>query len=120
MSTHCIVQLRLHNQPGVLPRILLAFSRRRLRVRALHFLDVDAGDRAELQIDFEATPDRAEEVAAVIRRVIEVSHLWLEIGEATAPARSPTPEQVAAPNRAPEPEPAAELDPAGLVAAMPA
>jgi acetolactate synthase small subunit len=115
MSTHCIVQLRLHNQPGVLPRILLAFSRRRLRVRALHFLDVGAGDSAELQIDFEATPERAEEVAAVVRRVIEVSHLWLEIGEAVAPAREP-----ATPNRAPAPEPATELDPAGLAAALPA
>jgi len=42
MNWHYSIHVRAHNDPGVLPRILLAFSRRRLRVQALQFFDLDA------------------------------------------------------------------------------
>ena len=51
MSQHVTLYIHANNDHAVLQRILLAFSRRRLRILALQMFDLRAEQPAELQID---------------------------------------------------------------------
>ena len=78
MNAHHTFHLRLENAHAVLPRILLAFSRRRLRIAAVHFFDLDDARPAELQIDLECAERAADEVERQLRRVVEVATVRVE------------------------------------------
>ena len=51
MTLHCTFHVEMNPTPSALPRILLAFSRRRLKVQALQYFDLDEARPAELQVD---------------------------------------------------------------------
>ena len=81
---HHTIHARAHHAHAVLPRILLAFSRRRLRVQALHYFHLDEAADTEIQVDLECEPGMATELTAQLRRIVEVRDAWSEavaIGE---------------------------------------
>lgn len=75
MSTHCThhrIQLRVFNAHALLPRVLLVFSRRRIRIKALHFHDV-LGDRpAEMQVDVDCGTVIADQLVKQLNKIVEV------------------------------------------------
>ena len=75
---HHTIHLRAHRAHAVLPRIALAFSRRRLHVQALHYFDLDEAADAEIQVDLECDARMAEELTAQLRRIVEVRACWCE------------------------------------------
>ena len=75
---HHTIHLRAHHAHAVLPRITLAFSRRRLRIQALHYFHLDEAGDAEVQVDLECEPPMATELTAQLRRIVEVSDAWCE------------------------------------------
>ena len=75
---HHTIHARAHHAHAVLPRILLTFSRRRLRILALHYFHLDEDAETEIQIDLECEAAMAGELAAQLRRVIEVTDVWYE------------------------------------------
>ena len=75
---HHTFHARAHHAHAVLPRILLVFSRRRLRIEALQYFHLDAGADAEIQVDLECEPSMAAEVTAQLRRIVEVEDVWCE------------------------------------------
>ncbi|MDX1512795.1 MAG: ACT domain-containing protein [Gammaproteobacteria bacterium] len=81
MNGHHTLHLRAFNAHAVLPRILLAFSRRRLRIQALQFYDVFGDAPAELQIDVEADPATVAVLARQLSRVVEVESVRAEAVE---------------------------------------
>ena len=78
MLQHYTIHIHAHNEPAVLPRILLTFSRRRLRIAAMQFFDLQAGKPAELQIDLDCAPGHARDVLAQLRAIVEVREAWAE------------------------------------------
>jgi len=92
MERHYTIHVRARNDHAVLQRILLAFSRRRLRIQALQFFDVDARRPAELQVDLDCSAEHARALVAQLRAVVEVQHAWAD----EAPADAPAPEAAAA------------------------
>jgi len=86
MERHYTIHLRTGNQHAVLQRILMAFSRRRLRIQALQFFDVDERRPAELQVDLDCRPDHARDLLAQLRAIVEVQHVWADEAPADAPA----------------------------------
>jgi len=76
MDRHFTIHVNAHNDHAVLQRILLAFSRRRLRIRALQFFDLDPARPAEMQFELRCLPEQASELVAQLRAVIEVTHVW--------------------------------------------
>ncbi len=75
---HHTIHLRAHHAHAVLPRIALAFSRRRLRILALHYFHLDEAATAEVQIDLDCERPMAMELTAQLRRIVEVSEVWCE------------------------------------------
>lgn len=78
MHRHYTIHVHAHNEHAVLQRILLAFSRRRLRIQAMQFFDLEPGRAAEMQIDLDCDPHHARDVLAQIRAVVEVQQVWTE------------------------------------------
>ena len=78
MQQHFTFHVRTQNEPAVLPRILLTFSRRRLRIDALQFFDLQADKPAELQIDLDCRAEQARDVLAQLRAIVEVTQVWSE------------------------------------------
>jgi acetolactate synthase small subunit len=78
-TTHHTIHARSHHAHTVLPRILLTFSRRRLRIQALHYFHLDATADSEIQIDLECEPRMAAELTAQLRRIVEVKEVWSEV-----------------------------------------
>jgi acetolactate synthase small subunit len=78
MQRHYTIHVRAHNEHAVLQRMLLVFSRRRLRIQALQFFDVDASRVAEMQVDLDCRPEHARDVVAGLRAVVEVQDAWAE------------------------------------------
>jgi acetolactate synthase small subunit len=78
MQQHFTFHVRTHNEHAVLPRILLTFSRRRLRIDALQFFDLQADKPAELQIDLDCRAEQARDVLAQLRAIVEVTQVWSE------------------------------------------
>ena len=78
MNQHYTIHIHTHNEPAVLPRMLLAFSRRRLRIEAMQFFDLHAGKPAEMQIDLDCSPQHARDVLAQLGAIVEVTQVWAE------------------------------------------
>jgi acetolactate synthase small subunit len=78
MERHYTIHIRARNEHAVLQRMLLVFSRRRLRIRALQFFDVDDSRAAEMQVDLACRPDHVRDVVAGLRAVVEVRQVWAE------------------------------------------
>ena len=75
---HHTFHARAHHAQAVLPRILLAVSRRRLRIQALQYFHLDESSDAEIQIDLDCEPRAAAELTAQLRRIVEVREVWCE------------------------------------------
>ncbi len=84
MNTHHTIHLRAFNAPAVLPRILLVFSRRRLRIEALQFYDVFGDKPAEVQIDFDCDEATAADAVKQLRNIVEVQNVRAETACRTA------------------------------------
>ena len=67
-----LVELRLNNAPAALPRLLLAFSRRRLHVSELVMLDEREDAGAMVRIGFELDTGRLETFLRQLRRMVDV------------------------------------------------
>jgi len=93
MSTHHTIHLRAFNAHAVLPRILLVFSRRRLRIEALQFFDVFGDKPAEVQIDFDCDDAASADTVKQLRSIVEVQNVRAETVCRTA---APVPEDEAA------------------------
>ncbi|MFT5448052.1 MAG: acetolactate synthase small subunit [Gammaproteobacteria bacterium] len=78
MKQHHTLHIQMHNEPSVLPRVLLAFSRRRLRIKAMQLVDLHAGKAADVQIDLDCEAEHARDVAAQLRAIVEVTNIWSE------------------------------------------
>ena len=78
MNQHVTFHVHLHNAHCVLQRVLLMFSRRRLRIRALHMFDVNDQQPAELQIDLSCTQPVARDLTAQLAKVVEIRQVWCE------------------------------------------
>jgi len=86
MNTHHTIHLRAFNAPAVLPRILLVFSRRRLRIEALQFYDVFGDKPADVQIDFDCDAATAADAVKQLRNIVEVQNVRAETAyRSTAP-----------------------------------
>lgn len=73
-----LIEMEINNSPSTLPRLLLAFSRRRLRITELAMLDDDSGATARLRIGFQAATDRVDGFLRQVERMVEVSEVdWL-------------------------------------------
>ena len=94
MDRHFTIHVNAHNDHAVLQRILMAFSRRRLRIRALHFFDLDEGHPADLQIDLDCRAEQARDLLAQLRAVVEVTQAWAE--EAPSAAIAPAADRLVA------------------------
>lgn len=88
------IHVSAHNDHAVLQRILMAFSRRRLRIRALHLCDRDASRPAEIQIELHCRAEQTRELLAQLRAVVEVTGVWAE--EAPAAPNAPAPDRLVA------------------------
>jgi acetolactate synthase small subunit len=88
MDTHFTLYLNAHNDHAVLQRILLVFSRRRLRLRALQFFDLDPARPADMQFELPCTPEQARELVAQLSNIVEVIHVWSEETPVTEGAAS--------------------------------
>ena len=86
MQQHFTFHIHTCNEPAVLPRILLIFSRRRLRLEAMQFFDLQAGKPAELQIDLHCEAKQANDVFAQLNAIVEEKQVWSECGESTQAA----------------------------------
>ncbi|MCB1738863.1 MAG: hypothetical protein KDK91_00715 [Gammaproteobacteria bacterium] len=78
MSSHLTIHIRASNEHAVLSRILLVFSRRRLRLKALQMFDLDLARPAEIQVDLDCEPDTARDVLGQLRRIVEVMEVRAE------------------------------------------
>ncbi|HEY5701089.1 MAG TPA: ACT domain-containing protein [Gammaproteobacteria bacterium] len=78
MSNHHTLHIRCFNGHGVLPRVLLAFSRRRIRIQALQFFDVFENGQAELQIDIDIDAKTVADLVRQLDRVVEVQSVKAE------------------------------------------
>lgn len=90
MERHFTIHIDMHNDHAALQRILLTFSRRRLRIEGMHFYDLAAGRPAELQIAVACSPERITELVTALRAIVEVSHVWSEEAPATREEPSST------------------------------
>jgi acetolactate synthase regulatory subunit len=74
--------LNIHalNALGVLPRILLAISRRRLPVCEMHMVDPDRRGEAYIQITLNCEPDSAEQLSKQLRRIVELKEVFVKPG----------------------------------------
>ena len=78
MHRHYTIRVHAHNEHAVLQRILMAFSRRRLRIQAMQFFDLEPGRPADMQFDLDCAPHHARDLLAQIRAVVEVQQVWVE------------------------------------------
>ena len=78
MRRHYTIHVHAHNEHAVLQRILLAFSRRRLRIQAMQFFDTRPSHPADIQIDLECATHHARDVIAQLRAIVEVQQVWAE------------------------------------------
>ena len=78
MTKHHTIHIDMHNEPSVLPRVLLAFSRRRLRIKAMQLVDLQADKAAEVQIELDCEAEHARDLTAQLRAIVEVTNVWME------------------------------------------
>lgn len=95
---HLTLSLRLQNEPSVLSRIALVFSRRRLRIQAMQFLDLQQDSSlAELQVDLTCEPFMARLLSDQLERIVEVSSVSSEIRSCGAMVGTPSHRQAVKP-----------------------
>jgi len=94
MERHFTIHVNAHNDHAALQRILMAFSRRRLRIRALHFFDLDESRPADMQIELDCRAEQTRDLLAQLRAVVEVTQAWAE--EAPLAHNAPAPERLVA------------------------
>jgi|GEM_PF-5322394 len=91
MHLHYTIYVHAHNEFGVLPRLLMTFSRRRVKVLALQFFDLEPRRPADIQFEVDCEPSQIDTLIAQIKRIVEVSQVWVDetaVDEAmTTPAR---------------------------------
>jgi len=91
MNLHYTIYVHAHNEIGVLPRILLAFSRRRIKVQVLQFFDLESRRPADMQFEVDCDQPQVDALVAQLKRIVEVSQVWADetaLDEAmTTPAR---------------------------------
>jgi len=109
MDRHFTIHVHARNEHSVLPRILLAFSRRRLRIRSLELLDPDDARPAQIRLELRCRPEQARDVLAQLRAIVEVAEVRAEQRVQQQPA-------AARPGQGAHEEPAPEAQ-ARLVAA---
>lgn len=90
MHPHVTIHVRAHNHHAVLQRILMAFSRRRLRIQALQFFDLDPGKPAHMQFDLDCNAQHARDVMAQLGAIVEVVQVWQEQLPAAVPVAAET------------------------------
>ncbi len=78
MSPHYTIYVHAHNENGVLPRILLAFSKRQIKVQALQFFDLEPKRPADMQFEVDGEVTQINALLAQIRRIVEVSQAWAD------------------------------------------
>jgi acetolactate synthase small subunit len=96
MKQHHTFYIQMHNEPSVLPRVLLAFSRRRLRITAMQLVDLHPGKAADVQIDLDCEAEQAHDLTLQLRSIVEVVNIWSESALDSAPARQLDSPRVAA------------------------
>ena len=73
-----LIELRLNNSPAALPRLLLAFSRRRLLVSELVMLDDESGRPATIRMGFRLDSSRMESFLRQIERMLDIESVeWV-------------------------------------------
>ncbi len=82
MSEHHKIHATASYAPAVLPRILLAFSRRRQRIQALQYVDLGDEHEAEIQIDVDCEPAMARELVRMLERIVEIGTVWVQRADA--------------------------------------
>lgn len=82
MNRHVTLHLHAHNEHAVLQRVLLAFSRRRLRIDALQMFDLHPDRPAEIQIDLRCDEATRADLHKQLARVVEVEQIWSEAVDA--------------------------------------
>ncbi len=90
MERHFTIRVDMHNDHAALQRILLTFSRRRLRIQGMHFYDLATGRPAELQLAIACSPERVAELVTALRAIVEVSNVWSEEAPSTQEAQPST------------------------------
>ena len=78
MNFHYTIYIHAHNENGVLPRILLAFSRRQIKVQALQFFDLEAQRPADMQFEVDCSPSKVDALITQLKRIVEVSQVWAD------------------------------------------
>jgi acetolactate synthase regulatory subunit len=80
-----VYTLNIHalNALGVLPRILMAISRRRLPVREMHMVDPEQRGEAYIQITLDCAADSAEQLSKQLRKIIELKEVFISAGPLT-------------------------------------
>jgi acetolactate synthase small subunit len=86
MTQHVTLHIHAHNQHSVLQRILLVFSRRRLRIDALQLFDLVPGQPAEIQVDLHCEDATRRDLVAQLRRIVEVNQVWSDARAVAADA----------------------------------
>ncbi len=77
MNPMVTITLTAVNAMGVLPRIALLFSRRRLTISHLHMDQVETSGLAHLQISVRCDPHTAEQLLRQLRRLAELVEVSL-------------------------------------------
>ncbi len=86
---HFTFHVEMDNAHAVLPRVLLVFSRRRLRIETMHFSDpLGNTPRAHLELGLSCSERLARDVTAQLERIIEVHQAFAE-PVARSPKRAP-------------------------------
>ena len=66
------IHLSMRSANALLPRVLLAFSRRRHRIRHLTYVDCEDESLVRLRVELCCSRQQADEVACQLLRIVEV------------------------------------------------
>ena len=88
MNPMVTIKLTAVNAMGVLPRIALLFSRRRLTISHLHMDHVEASGLAHLQISVRCDLDTAEQLSRQLRRLVELVEVCLHVDDVPRSAKA--------------------------------
>ena len=72
MADQQLIELRLDNSPAALARLLLVFSRRRVRITELAMIDNDDAEPAVVRLGFRLDAGALPNLLLLLRRIVEV------------------------------------------------
>ena len=84
MTRHTTIHLRGRAAHTLMPRVLMVFGRRRLRIQGLQYFDLDSMREAEIQIDLDCGDAARDEALRQLSRIVEVTRVWHETREIEA------------------------------------